>query len=786
MILYLTSSFIPYQELGTYEKIKPEDEYGFFEDLKKEWPEFARILYIPCDPADREENEHQRKRLVDSLELSGISAGEVRVLEEKDSQYVSESIAWSNVIYLAGGHAPTQLAFMKRIGLKEALLDYEGIVIGLSSGSVNSAFYVYLMPELDGEAKDPNFVRFSDGLDLTNIQMIPHREAMREKTIDGLNFLEDIVVPDSFGCRFYLVSDGSYFKVKNGKTSFWGKGEIIEDGIIRPLKQGTIVPYMGYVEQPVIRTILSDGYDMVLTVYKPDERCEVYYLCDQLAEVFENSKLRYRDICFKLSQKVVEEERECYLDQVRLPVIIDEMNDRGSYVKTIHIDTDGGRRAKNIRASEIPGYPDWIMIVYLDITTFLDHDWLTDEYARTGFMERANLFISELNDDDHYSLVYTNVKGFKAVNELFGDKNGDLVIFQTRDVLRKHLKPVILGRLESDHFVLITSDDNLTEKNLKAMCSQVFKIESKEYNYEIRCGIYSIKNSQVEATHLLAGAKLAEKNIGNGKRNRLYAYYDVAMKETYVKQRFLLSDFERALTDNEFEPYYQPIVNAKTGEIVSAEMLIRWRHKDLGMVSPADFIPVIESEGKISSLDSFIVERGMRLIEKRIENGKRAVPCAMNLSRVDFYDFVFIESIFERIKELKLEPAMIRFEVTESAYADLESKALEYLSRMQQQGIQILLDDYGSGMSSLSMLETFDFNIIKLDIGFIRKIGINSKVESIITSTINLAHSIGAKVTAEGVETDAQLKFLREADCDYIQGYYFYKPMPEREFEKLL
>ena len=129
---------------------------------------------------------------------------------------------------------------------------------------------------------------------------------------------------------------------------------------------------------------------------------------------------------------------------------------------------------------------------------------------------------------------------------------------------------------------------------------------------------------------------------------------------------------------------------------------------------------------------------------------------------------------------------MIRFEVTESAYADLEAKAMDYLTQMKDQGIKILLDDFGSGMSSLSMLETFDFDVIKLDLGFIRKIGINVKAESIIASTIALAHLIGAKVTAEGVETEEQLQFLREADCDYIQGYYFYKPMPEEEFINIL
>ncbi len=786
MILYLTSSFISYQKIEEYEKVQPDECYGFFEDLRKEWPESANFLYIPCDPDADEENENQKRRVLDSLEMSGIAVNEIRILNTRSKEAAIEAVKWSNVIYLAGGHAPTQLAFMKQVGLKEALLDYGGIVIGLSAGSVNSAFYVYLMPELEGEAKDPNYVRFSDGLDLTNIQMIPHRESMREKVVDGMNFIEDIVIPDSFGCRFYLVSDGSYFKVKNGKTIFRGKGEIIEDGMTLPLKEGAIVPYMGYVEQPVIRTILADGYDMVITIYKYDERCEVYYLHEKLAEVFENVKLRYKDICFKLSQVVVEEERECFLNQLQLSVILDELAQKGDYVRTIHVETPDGRKAKNVRVSKIPGYPDWVMIVFIDITTILDHDWMTDEYARTGFIERARLFISEIPADEHYSLVYTNVKGFKAVNELFGDKNGDLVIFQTRDVLKDYLKPVLLGRLESDHFVLITKDENLNEKNLKAMCRQIFKIESKEYNYEIRCGIYAIKNSRSEITHLVAGAKLAEKSIRDGKRNRLYAYYDDKMKENYVKQRFLLSDLERGIADNEFEPYYQPIVDAMTGEIVSAEMLIRWRHKDLGMVSPADFVPVIESEGKMSILDNFIVERGMDLIMRRLAEGKRVVPCAMNLSRTDFYDLVFIESIFDRIKKYKIDPAILRFEVTESAYADLEMKAVDYLNRMKKQGIQILLDDYGSGMSSLSMLETFDFDIIKLDIGFIRKIGINDKVESIIVSTINLAHSIGAKVTAEGVETENQLRFLREAGCDYIQGYYFYKPLPENEFEKQL
>ncbi len=787
MVIFLTSSFIPYQEDGSYEKKEPLDCYGFFDDLKSEWRGALNLLYVPCNPSATKDNELQKKQILDAFEYAGLEVKTVKSLVEKSKNTLPKLIAWADVIYLAGGHAPSQLAFMKRIGLREALVNFDGIVIGMSAGSINAAYSAYLMPELEGEAADPNYVRFSDGLDLTNIQMIPHSEAMKGKQIDGMDFINDVVLPDSYGRRFYLVSDGSYFKIKDGKTSFIGEGEIIEDGVISPLKRGTIVPYMGYFEQTVVKTLLADGYDLVISVNINTEVCEVYYLYDKLWETFESSRMRYTDICFRLSQKVVEEEREAFLDQVRISVILDELRDRGNFVRTAHIDTGDGRRAKNIRVSRIPGYPDWLLIVFFDITTALDHDWMTDEYARTGFLERASLFMSELPENEHYSLVYTNIKGFKAVNELFGDQKGDIVIFQTRDTLRKYLKPVVMGRLEDDHFVLITADENLKDKNLKAMCSQVFKIESKEYNYEIRCGIYSIRNSSMEITQLIAGAKLAEKTIGDGtgKGNRLYAYYDDVLKETYVRQRFFLSDFERGIADNEFEPYYQPIVDAKTGEIASAEILIRWRHKDLGMVSPGEFIPVIEAEGKISYLDSFIFERGLDFISRQLKE-KNAVPCALNLSRVDFYDTAFIESIFERIKEKDIDPAMIRFEVTESAYADLETKAIDYLNQMRKQGIKILLDDYGSGMSSLSMLETFDFDIIKLDLGFIRKIGINEKAESIIVSTIQLAHSIGAKVTAEGVETEKQLKFLQNADCDYIQGFYYYKPMPEKDFEALL
>lgn len=258
------------------------------------------------------------------------------------------------------------------------------------------------------------------------------------------------------------------------------------------------------------------------------------------------------------------------------------------------------------------------------------------------------------------------------------------------------------------------------------------------------------------------------------------------MSKDYVSQRVFVSEIDKALENGEFLTYYQPIVDTLTGEIVSAEALIRWNSADKGMISPGQFIPVFEREGLITKLDSFMVSNVINFNIKRMREGKKVVPCAVNLSRVDFYDTKLLEIMKNKLSNQKNIQDMLKLEVTESAYAVLESDAIAFLNEMKKLGLALLLDDFGSGMSSLSTLESFEFDIIKLDMGFIRKIGRSAKAEGIIKHTIGLSHDVGAKVVAEGVETAEQLEFLKSVDCDMIQGYYFYKPMPEEEFEKLL
>ncbi len=540
--------------------------------------------------------------------------------------------------------------------------------------------------------------------------------------------------------------------------------------------------------------VMSNGYDCVFGADVSDDSIWFYHAYRRKGAGTVYNKIppeklppktftKFKELLYDF---VVSEEQESYDEQLRLDAISAEVKERGSFVRTVHMTFDGERKSKCFKLYEHPDKENVLLGFVYDISFAIDHDWMTDEYARLGFIENAEKILTELPiDKERYSLVYTNIKGFKAINDLFGEQSGDMVIFQTRDMLRTLLKPVIMGRLENDHFVLITRDEFLSEQVLLSLTNQTYNEGFKQYDFTIRCGIYRITGRDVSVSKMVDRAKLAEKS-GLDNEGHSHVVYNDDVRVKYVKQRVLISDMNKAMELGEFKAYYQGIVDAKTGQIASAEALVRWQHGKLGMISPGEFIPAFESGGQISALDRFMIEQILKFNMDRAKQCRLIVPCAVNLSRIDFYNTSLMDYLVDIYSNNAFATDYVRIEVTESAYADLEKNASDYLNRFKALGVKILLDDYGSGMSSLSTLENFSFDIVKLDMGFIRKIGIQNNAEIIIRSTIELSHALGATVTAEGVETKEQLDFLRNCGCDYIQGYYFYKPLPEEEFAQLM
>ena len=414
-----------------------------------------------------------------------------------------------------------------------------------------------------------------------------------------------------------------------------------------------------------------------------------------------------------------------------------------------------------------------------------ERDVLTGEFNRRGFVYKVHQIL-ENSGDTEYAIVFLNLKGFKAINELFSQAGGDLLLKKIPEHLQKSfLEPEVIARLEGDHFVSLVRKDNVDTAKLPEFSRISFEHSGKVFDVICRCGIYRIADKKNDVGLMCDRAKMAEQYITD-EYSCPYAFFTDEMARNYISKAELTDGAYGALKNEEFCVFYQPIFDLKTRRIASAEALVRWKHAQYGMVSPGQFVPVLEETGMISKVDFYVDTHVKRFLDERIRDNRPVVPVSVNLSRMDFYDREMLDGLLENIHRSELPKSVLRYEVTESAYTTLADSDNVTLQKLQEMGIKILLDDFGSGYSSFSTICDYPFDILKLDMGFIRKLEQDEKTRSIISSIIDMAHSIGMKTVAEGVETEQQIKFLELQECDYIQGYYFSKPLPQEEFAKLL
>ena len=782
MVTFLTSSFVEYMDYSESDISPIIDENGFVSNLLSVWKQDSRFLFVASDPDDYENTRKVKARLVNALLVAGFSIGKSIILDRSTMDLAGEFVKNADVIYLSGGHAPTQNRFFKEIGLKELLKDFDGVVIALSAGSVNAAENVYLIPELPGEAVDPDFSREAEGLGLTDINIVPHSNYLRTKTIDGLSYYDDILLKDSVGRKLYFIQDGSYFIIKDGEAKFFGEGDIIENKTVRHVST--------CIDDDIFSAVMKDGYELVFEITNREAgRISFKFISDRFRAIgIDETMSDYATLFDLIADKlVIAGEKAQILIETKKDFVTKEIEHDGEFARAFHFEMPDGIHTENLRMRRnfLNGRRTFCIIY--ESTAMANRDWMTDVFSREGFIARMKEILPKLDISAGWSIVYANIKNFKTVNEVLGEQSGDMVIFQLRDRLTKYLDPVVLSRFESDHFIMLVKNSFLSEDNLKELCSDSYEERYKKFSFTIRLGIYRLSEDDrlQSPVHMADCAKLSEK-LMREESVRSWNYYDEEIKVNYLRQGLLISDLKDSIKNDEFKAYYQPIVDAHSRRIISAEALVRWQHHKLGMVSPGEFIPAFENAGKISQVDDYMIEKVTGFQNARRKGGKRTVPISVNLSRIDFYDYLLLEHLSEIAENNEDIASIIKLEVTESAYAALESGALDFLRHMRRLEIPILLDDYGSGMSSLSTLESFDFDIVKLDMGFIRKIGKSQKAESIIRSTIDLTHGIGARVVAEGVETAEQHAFLYYSGCDMIQGYYFYKPLPQEDFEKIL
>lgn len=547
---------------------------------------------------------------------------------------------------------------------------------------------------------------------------------------------------------------------------------------------------VAYLIENVPQKIYQKDYENIIII---DAKREKMIKTDVLSSVIsdylkkEEAYEGYRS--YSSHRAVVESERERFKKCVELSTIKEGLRKDKQYFFTIHeTDKTGEVRLKRYSYIYIDERVDIIVGAREDITEFSEKDVLTGGYNRRGFIRITERLLNEVPDRTKYAVLFFNVKNFKAVNELFGVESGDVVLQNIfRTLTHSKLSPVITARVESDHFVCLVENKNLDFEELTSVCDNKFVKDGKCMNLIIRCGIFYVEEKPMKISGMIDRAKLAKRYITD-EYVQPYMVYDHSMQVAYIDKAKLAGELQEGIAKEQFKVYYQPVIDTKTGKIASAEALIRWIHPDKGFISPALFIPALEENGHISELDFYVLKKVWQFINDRCENNKFVVPISVNLSWMDFYDEIMMEKILkemDRFRENGREH-MARFEITETSCAAIRENRSGILESLRIKNAKILLDDFGSGFSSFGMLQDYDFDILKIDMSFIRKIGENPKTKSIVHSIIGMAHEIGIKTVAEGVETEEQVSFLRQSGCDYIQGYYYSKPLPEEEFVEFL
>lgn len=547
---------------------------------------------------------------------------------------------------------------------------------------------------------------------------------------------------------------------------------------------------VAYLIENVPQKIYQKDYENIIII---DAKREKMIKTDVLSSVIsdylkkEEAYEGYRS--YSSHRAVVESERERFKKCVELSTIKEGLRKDKQYFFIIHeTDKTGEVRLKRYSYIYIDERVDIIVGAREDITEFSEKDVLTGGYNRRGFIRITERLLNEVPDRTKYAVLFFNVKNFKAVNELFGVESGDVVLQNIfRTLTHSKLSPVITARVESDHFVCLVENKNLDFEELTSVCDNKFVKDGKCMNLIIRCGIFYVEEKPMKISGMIDRAKLAKRYITD-EYVQPYMVYDHSMQVAYIDKAKLAGELQEGIAKEQFKVYYQPVIDTKTGKIASAEALIRWIHPDKGFISPALFIPALEENGHISELDFYVLKKVWQFINDRCENNKFVVPISVNLSWMDFYDEIMMEKILkemDRFRENGREH-MARFEITETSYAAIRENRSGILESLRIKNAKILLDDFGSGFSSFGMLQDYDFDILKIDMSFIRKIGENPKTKSIVHSIIGMAHEIGIKTVAEGVETEEQVSFLRQSGCDYIQGYYYSKPLPEEEFVEFL
>lgn len=413
-------------------------------------------------------------------------------------------------------------------------------------------------------------------------------------------------------------------------------------------------------------------------------------------------------------------------------------------------------------------------------------DPLTGGWTYGRFLIEAPKALRQSNDKKA-ALVTMDINQFKLINDLFGYEKGNQAIRFLHKLWSELLAaPECWAHLHADDFsaLLFYRDREELEERICWLFKKMREMENLPFKLSPAFGIYEIADRKLEVSAMYDCSLIAKSQV-KGRQDKYLQYFDASLREKMLYKKELEDELEEALASEAFQVVYQPKYNGYTGRIVGAEALVRWEKSDGTVLNPGEFISVFEEDGLIMKLDTYMFRAVCRQQEEWEKRMGRVVPISVNLSKQHLYKTDFLEEYQEIISRCRIPQNSVELEITEGTMAQQKEQMQQMIQELHRMGIRILMDDFGTGYASFSMLKSLEIDILKLDKSLIDDIG-NQKGEKVLGAIIRMAQSLGIELIAEGVERETQLNFLLDSGCGIVQGYYFSKPLSGEEFEKLL
>lgn len=674
---------------------------------------------------------------------------------------------WEHVAYAPLGYNQWMVCYAVAAGKTEEayvfIKEYEIVLVGWF---VFSVLVLLLVLYRISKRKQKALLRYANSDSLTGLYNRKHTEDMIRGCLQGDSGGEGKV-------RAFLLIDIDFFKEINDQYGHAAGDEVLRQvgaSLKTMFKKDGIVGRIG-------------GDEFVVFIKESESPEDVEIKTAKIPPLFRSlniPELQGKTLTCSIGVAYAPFHAQDYLDLYKCAdIAMYETKEKGRNGYTIYQEEEVW--AQNAKMNAARG--DYVHRAYTEINP------LTGLYYNKAFLRIVDERLKSTQKDT-FVLVAVDIEHFRLFNRLYGREEGDKLLIGIADALRKIRKEYggVAGYLSGDNFCIFMPDSKEALEKLQERIVAEVKRWSSSVGFLPGFGIFRISDPSISAAMMYDRATVALKQV-YGNYAKRFCVYEASMIQKMEEEVLLVSEVQEGLKNQEFLFYIQPQCNISGDRIriVGAECLVRWQHKERGLVSPGAFIPVLEKNGFVSELDRYIWKKVCRWLKSWIERGNTPIPVSVNVSRTDIFSMDVAAYFKELTASCGLSPRLVKIEITESAYAENDERIVQTVRQLQEAGFAIMMDDFGSGYSSLSMLKNVSVDVLKTDMQFLESEGQEEKKGSdILESVVSMSRQLGLPVIVEGIENKKQEEFLLRMGCRYAQGYYYYKPMQVREFERLI